>query len=249
MSSFVKRVADLEKRFEQRAALHEETYIPNFFPCKPVDYILVGSEPSLRWGNTDEKKQRFLKGGMKGFCFSYEDFLVHYAIRNFLTRNYYLTDFAKGAKTVADAVKGREKSFNAWLDLLKEEIALVGPSARIISIGNAVRAYFERHGSLLRSIPAVIHYSPQARGKRSVFPKKYPEEYAIFSKNINHDMIVDTARTVLQEYGVNNSIASNIIEKIERGALTDTKKKLLFTYKCQFSAIKAGKPDWNIFKE
>jgi len=248
MTSFAKCVEELEKRIAKRAEALKEIYIPNHFPTKPVEYILIGSEPSFRWGNTPAKRRVCIDNGLKGFCFSCEDFLVHYAIRNFLTRSYYLTDFAKGAKKVADAGKGREKSFNAWLDLLKEEIALVGPSAQIISIGNTVRSYSGKQSSLPR-IPAVIHYSLRAGGKRSVFPKKCPGEYAIFSKKINHDMIVDTARTVLQEYGVKDPLASDIQKKIERTTLTEPRKKLLFTYKCQFAAIKAGNPDWNIFKE
>ena len=45
MTSFAKCVEELEKRIAKRAEALKEIYIPNHFPTKPVEYILIGSEP------------------------------------------------------------------------------------------------------------------------------------------------------------------------------------------------------------
>jgi hypothetical protein len=73
--------------------------------------------------------------------------LLHYASRRYLgTESYHLTDFSKGAMLTAHANIDRTERYDRWYRLLLEELALVGPEAKIFSVGKVVASDLRQRG-------------------------------------------------------------------------------------------------------
>jgi hypothetical protein len=242
-----KRQVDDDKKREGTKMI----YLPNLYPAKKVDYILIGSEPSLkRWAKTiPDAKRKIDQQNFKNFCWSVEDFILHYAIRHSLCgkNNYYITDLTKGAMKTKDAsnkkeAKGRR---NRWYESLCDDIRLFSKATTVfISIGDEVHSFLlgqeEKFGSK-SNIKKIYHYSPnwaaRCRGRCSGCKKANGQTFKQFAKQIDIDDIVEVAKEVIKECEIKGPLASTIIKRIGKHPLSPSRKKLLFDYSIMFEDI------------
>ena len=179
-------VEELNRKFKKRVKADNEGWpaLDSHFlrvnpPKIPVDYVLVGSEPSLIG------VKNHLKDGIHNFpgCPRCEP--LHYVVNRYLcdgTGSYYLTDIAKGAISGGPR-QGSFKRYDQWYDLLREELRLVAkPSAVIIAFGSHAGRYLaerrlEGYAGMIR------HYStlsPYWYGYRDALLS----EWAVFERQI-----------------------------------------------------------------
>ena len=118
----------LEEKFESMVEEENKKYgaesifLHNVAPLGPVDFVLIGAEPSRgSWGRTDEEAREKIAKGFRNFggCRRCEP--LHYCVDEFLCRgsgSYYLTDLAKGA--VSGTVSWQEglQKYERWYGLL-----------------------------------------------------------------------------------------------------------------------------------
>ena len=101
------------------------SYLPNFAPSEPVDYVLVAMEPStgVSGGHDGGDSRPALN-----FSWFVDDFILHYCVRRYLCRSgesYHLTDLSKGSTTVKDAGVRCRARYEHWYPLLRDELALL----------------------------------------------------------------------------------------------------------------------------
>ena len=246
--TFDEAYEELEREFEEEIEREGSIYLPFIRPKRPVDFVLVGMEPSLgAWASHDllkapgeacKKRQQ----GIKNFAWSMEDFILHYCAREYLcqgTATYYLTDLAKGATLTAEATTNRMARYEQWYPLLQKEIGLVAkPEAKIISIGNVVGSFLSEK-ALFSHAGTVLHYSSQASRSREFEPSRHPKLYADFSSSVESGHIIKTAKSVLNECKVNSLLRDAILGRLRRrDSLTESRKKLMFTYRVRFERIR-----------
>ncbi|PKL78126.1 MAG: hypothetical protein CVV27_03775, partial [Candidatus Melainabacteria bacterium HGW-Melainabacteria-1] len=99
-------------------------YLPNLLPAEPVDFIVIAMEPSLAWARTEAEAAQKVQAGYRNFMHSWEDFILHYCLKNYLG-SHYVTDVSKAAMSVSNGALWRSRLYPRWLELLKQEIALV----------------------------------------------------------------------------------------------------------------------------
>ena len=164
---------DLELRFEKMVdrdnRLHgvKSVFLPNVAPLAPVDFVLIGSEPSRAgWAPTDEEVQENIANGFRNFggCRRCEP--LHYCVDRWLCQgsgSYYLTDLAKGAVFGPVPWPENWEKYERWYPLLVAELKLVAkPDATVISIGSSVGGFLVHRG-LRGHIGRVPHYSGRSR--------------------------------------------------------------------------------------
>lgn len=242
------------KRDKKREKNPEMIYLPNFYPAKKVDYILIGSEPSLkRWAKTiPDAKRKIDQQNFKNFCLSVEDFILHYAAKHSLcgmNKSYYITDLTKGAMKTKDASNKEEakERRNQWYKLLCDESHLFSkPTTVFISIGDAVHSFLLKQGfgfeeEFRSKIEKIYHYSPnwaaRCRGKYIRHKNINGQSFRQFAKQIDIDDIVEVAKEVIKKYKIKGPLASTIIKRIGKHPLSPSRKKLLFDYSIMFEDI------------
>lgn len=234
----------LERRFKKQAISDDCIYLPNSEPEVPVDHLFIAMEPSLgRWarGRTDvdriKNAHQKIGQGFRNFLYSFEDFLLHFAIRRFLCasgNSYHLTDVSKGAMTVSEAAIEREGRYQRWLQLLRDEIELVSHSAsKVWTIGRAPFDFLQKHG--LQPDSCILHYSSQASRSRRLAIVGREDEFAEFKRRPWRDKILSTAQAVLVENEVSQELRRSTMERLYRASFTESRQALLFTYKCSLA--------------
>ena len=173
---FSEKYTALERKFRDRVAQDKECFgleslfLPNIAPQVPVDFVLIGSEPST--GGGPSKSQVFRSP--KNFSGSCEDFILHLCIKEYLCvegETYYLTDLSKGAMPVKEASKSDpNQRYKAWYPLLRDELKLVSkPSTRIIAIGGKAWDFLSKQKAQQLN-GRVLHYSGNANPHRKKIP-------------------------------------------------------------------------------
>ena len=128
---FAEEYKGLVDRFRDQVECDREKYemgiryLPNFTPSGPVDYILIAMEPSTGGSGRDEGPD---PEPALNSSWSVEDFILHYCVREYLCRRgetYHITDLAKGSMPVKDAESHRQKMYESWYPLLRNELALL----------------------------------------------------------------------------------------------------------------------------
>jgi hypothetical protein len=205
--------------------------------------VLIGMEPSLgSWASENgqasaRRAREMVDAGFRNFMFSFEDFLLHHAAREYLCREgqtYHLTDVSKGAMTVEMAGRNREDRYDRWFSLLEAELKLVTkPTSQVFAIGKAVEACLKDRGLL--PTRALIHYSSQAARARRRFVEGREKEFEAFARKINLDQIEHTVSAVLEAAGVPEPMASGIRDRVLCKELSESRKMLLFSYWCTLS--------------
>lgn len=251
--TFDESYAELETEFLIRVREEGSEYLPLVSPKCPVDFVLVGMEPSLgRWASSNPEKapakaQKMREQGLKNFVWSMEDFILHFCIRHYLCMSgetYYITDLAKGAMLTKEAEIDRTDRYKKWYPIFLKELELVAKSnAKIISIGKRVSKFFIMQG-LHGHAGCIMHYSPQASRHVGVESRRQPDAYCKFSR-ITMDDVLQEAKLVLMETGM-GEISENILERLENGSgLSESRKKLMFDYKVSFERIRnQHEEDW-----
>lgn len=243
----MKKMVDIEKLMKLREEeqiltqelknnLNEEIiYLPNFIPSNKVDYIFIALEPSLStWGDKE-----IIEQGFRNFMYSWEDFILHYCISNYLSKLYYVTDISKMASRVRVAEKVRNNVYLKWIELLKEEIKIIGKeNCKIVFIGNDVeKELINKLNSKI--LGKIMHYSKRAASHRKTIPNKFPNEYLKFKKELKADKILNFAKLLMLNNDIPINIQNWIIERLKKGKqLTESRKKLMFTYYHAFTEYK-----------
>ncbi len=203
-------------------------------------------KPSIQhWANDSDNARSKIEQGFKNCAFSIEDFILHFCIRKYLCKNnetYYVTDLSKGSMSVRKANEDRIKRYERWYPLLKKELILVAkPKAPVIAIGQQVHGFLKKkEGSLPRELAgSILHYSQQAGVGREVAHTLRPREYRKFSSNVKLDDVVNTSEAVMKEGKFGETLMVETISQLKsKPCLGKSEKKLMFTYKAQFAAIR-----------
>ena len=224
---FISQVVRDRERLIERVKRGWGMYLPCVEPKGQVDYILVGMEPS--WGYAESTK-----GAENPIAEGYRNFggpvswnansplaLFQLSIERFLRlpgETCHLTDMSKGAMPMTVAAVDRDRRYERWYPLLRQEIEIVGkPSAPVIAIGKDVEKFLKKR--LAKDISGrpfhtVLHYSNNASRYRKREAENDREGFDTFVKS---------------EFGRNSRWSSN---------LSRSKKQLVFTYKKQFEKIR-----------
>lgn len=241
ISKIERQTNEMIARIKIRHPDCKAVYLPNYIPRDKVENIFIAMEPSFgRWskGNESFAKEK-ISNGFKNFLSSAEDFCLHYSITNFLSDSYYVTDISKAAMTTANANKIRDEIYPECIGLLKEEIKEMSkPRCQVYFIGQKVEQWLsgEMNGKY------ILHYSGNASNKRNEKAKEYPEEYNDFSGKLRETDFLEFIDGKLMNSGIGMAIAKEIFGKFFKkiklqpnSVLTDSRKKLIFTYYKEFN--------------
>ncbi len=169
--------------------------------------------------------------------------LLHFSVRRFLREKgeqYHITDFSKGAMRGKHAGAVRADRYDRWYALLQEKIDLIAaPGARIIAVGNAVADHLRRR-EFPSEVTPVIHYSPLAGRARTTRLAKHEDRFREFESSISSKDVLATAQEVLDESGVPPEIYKEALTHVARSQLSESRRKLVYCYKLDFEAMKAG---------
>ncbi len=242
--NFANQMRDLEQKYAALAAADGDIYLPNFTPAAPVDAVLIGMEPSLgRWARTPGDAAAAIAAGLRNFMWSPEDFILHYTARRFLCaagETYHVTDISKGAMTVKQAHVDRSARYARWAALLEEELRLIGkPEAPIIAIGHDVFDFLQRH-HLAPTVTTVMHYSPLASAGRNALVMGREAEFHAFSETLSMQDIVDVAAAIMRENAIPDAMASEALARLQRAALSESRRKLAFIYGTAFVKLRSA---------
>ena len=240
-NNYQQRYLDLCDRFRVQAQNDGDIYLPNLEIRRHVDIIFISMEPSLgRWANgrtPDEKRASAfnkINSGFRNFIDAYENHIFHYCARNYFCQpneTYHLTDISKGAMLGKNAAIDRRERYIRWYDLLLEEIRLISNTGvRIYAVGGWVADFLNQKG-FLNLTGKLLHFSSQASRFRPVVANNFPDEYRQFESTVTHENIMQTAKTVLNENGVNEELRLMILNRLSTQTLSESRKKLMFTYK------------------
>jgi hypothetical protein len=235
---------DLDRRMQALAESDGDVYLPNPEPLARVDYILICMEPSLgHWARSKEQARARVASGFRNFLADIEPMLLHFSVRRFLCeegQRYHITDFSKGAMLGKHAGAVRVDRYDRWYALLQEEIDLIAaPGACVIAVGKAVAEHLRRR-EFPREVTPVIHYSPLAGRARSARLEGHEDGFRAFGSSISSKDVLATAHEVLEESGVPPEIYREALTRVARSQLSESRRKLVYCYKLDFEAMKAG---------
>ena len=229
----------LEVAFRSQAQSDGAVYLPNPRPIRPVDFVFVAMEPSLGgWaGGSPDVGRRMVEEGYLNFMYDYEGFILHHAARHYACgpgETYHITDISKGAMPVKDAGIARTERYDRWYPLLADELQLVcREGATIYAIGNPVSDFLTSKG--MDPADVLLHYSQVAASFRKRAALERPDDFVKFSSSIHHDEIVVTARQVMDESGFPARFQDQVLARLRKAGLTESRKHLLFTYQTTLS--------------
>ena len=204
---FVARVKEDNREFEEKVkkGKYRGIYLPNVKPTSPVDYVVVGMEPSLgRWADNLDHARNKIDDGFRNFC-GVE--ILHFPIKEYLLRDgetYYLTDLAKGAMMTKSLYAGSTEKYEAWYPLLERELDLVAkPGAKVIAIGSKVDWFLSKKNLCGRVYAGSIpHYSTQAAGHRGKEIEARKKEYENFAASLQGSEWTDSEKRLLFDYAI-----------------------------------------------
>ena len=245
--TFQQRYAALERKFKAQVKEDNERfgwkgkdeghYLPMIPPTAPVDFVLVGMEPSTARGADGTPMDIInLYAGVG-------DFALHFCASSYLCQNkqrYFITDLAKGAMPSGQARKTAKARWPKWYDLLKEEIELVAnqnANMKVIPVGCVLEKFLAEKGTP-NLTGSILHWSQNAAIARRIAPQLFPREYKEFSEAVSADDLVSLAEKLIGGKAFDNS-RDKILRDLRKHGGTESTKMLMFTYKCQFAAIMA----------
>jgi hypothetical protein len=185
-----------------------------------------------------------VQAGFRNFVTSIEDFILHFAVRQFLcgpSQRYYITDLTKGAMLVKRAGANRTQRYDRWFPLLVAEVDLVAaPGAHVFAVGDTVDQYL-RGRSFTRNLASsihysgkVIHYSPLAGQARSAGVRGHEASFELFRGSVSLESVLATARAVLRESVPPRFQADTLTRLSRQRELSESQQKLIFNYKLAF---------------
>jgi hypothetical protein len=228
-----------------RAEADGDVFLPNPEPSGPVEYIFVCMEPSLgRWARSTDEAKAKVEAGFRNFVSSFEDFILHFCIRQYLcepTQRYHITDLSKGAMLVEHASIERSLRYDRWYELLVEEVNLVAkPGAGIFAVGNPVAQYLTGR-QYPRPITRVIHYSGQAGRARAAAIAGHEDDFEKFRNSVPLKLLLATAEDVLNK-SVPAYLRDETLARLAASELSLSRERLIFYYKLVFESHKRTWP-------
>ena len=230
--TFEEAYRELEREFENQVKRDnqrfgfESIFLPNVTPGGPVDYVLVGMEPSLgRWARDLEDARRKIEAeDFRNFQGTPKNSVIHYCIKNYLCpdgETYYLTDLAHGAMLTTSLGAGSRDKYEDWYPLFEKELGLVAkPGARIISIGTRVGGFLSDK-VLYGHAGTIPHYSNNATRFRGREVAGREDDFQKFSVRLDP------------------------LPKGTSFRLSESRRKLMFDYKIRFERIREkGSSGW-----
>jgi hypothetical protein len=140
---------------------------------------------------------------------------------------------------VTHASRTRTARYARWYALLQKEIDLVArPDASIIAVGKTVAEELRRHG-FRRDVSQVLHYSPLASRARNTRLEGHEHGFTKFARSLSLEDVRKTALKVLDEARLPPTIYDEALSKVRGSQLSESRKKLVYTYKLDFEALKA----------
>ena len=246
--TFLEKYENLERAFERQVAkdANGSTFLPNIRPEGPVDFVLIGQEPSCGNGNPD-KAREVTDRVDRNFSGSLEDFILHFCVQEYLCqggKTYYLTDLAKGAMPTKFADPNRIERYERWYPLLQRELRVVAnPGMRIIPIGKKVDDFLKQKNLDWPLEERILHYAKSATKHRGKERKLHPEAYRRFCSEVSLSRVEQAAKEVLAQAGMGDSHINHNLNRLRAGSgLTDSRKKLMFDYKVAFEGINGAMP-------
>ena len=237
--AFKKQIGADKKRIVDEAK--KISYLPNKMPNGKVDFILVGTEPSIGWAANQEEAQRDIAKGFRNFYGALGDFILHHCIREYLCLNgekYYLTDLSKSAMLTSFADVKRNERYADWYPFLERELRLVGKkNVKIISIGKVADSFLKNKG-LKNYMGGILHYSQQAVGHRGREAKNHPDCWSQFRKTFRSASLKRTIRDVMTQSDMTKLVQKTLTRLKLDEPLSESNKELIFTYKVQFGRIR-----------
>lgn len=229
----VQQLTELENEYKKHS---DKVFLPNIKPLQKVDYIFIGTEPSLgRWAKTVEEANQHIKDGFCNFIFSLEDFIFKYAIETYLLPSYYITDISKFAIKTDEARKNSYFTWNEGLPLLKQEIETYkNEKTKIVSIGQSQTAFLFKNGILTSESDSILHFSTQNSERRKfeiddIAFKEYQKSIPTIED------IVYFAKRYLDKNFVSPETKSKVLKNLSKTKeLTEEKQRLLFYLRSKF---------------
>ena len=250
--TFQQRYEALERKFKaqieednqcfERKGLQPSYYLPNNEPDGKVKFVLVGMEPSGSADKSDPSLCHEKPVCPRNFSCSIEDFILHFCTREYLCDSrplYHITDIAKGGMPTRQARETAGWRWKKWYPLLCEELKLVTKlDVPVIAVGKGVGDFLKGQNTP-NFRGSILHFSNNANVARTIAPQLLSEQYNDFSKTLRWDDVVQNASDVMkgEEF---DKLRSRTLQRLKHGE-SESRKMLMFTYKCQFAAI-LGKP-------
>lgn len=245
--TFGEKYAALEREFKCQVEKDNKElgikslFLPNISPEGPVDFVLIAQEPSLGGGGL-KKAVENIEQDDRNFSGSFEDFILHFCIREYLCqggKSYHLTDLAKGAMAVRVAELKPEVRYERWYPLLEKELRVVAkPGARIISIGRMVERFLKEQ-KLDRHVGEIPHYALTANKHWGKSIKGREEAFRKFCATVSREDVERVAEEVLEDGGMGAALKEEKLKRLRRGSgLTESRKKLMFDYKVDFERMR-----------
>lgn len=218
---FARAYREMEKEFAEEVARANAKFgwngifVPNVEPVGPVDFVLVGEQPSR--GQLPSNYQEAIKAINDGHrtnigCWQCDP--VHYSVDQFLcekTGSYYLTNFEKSARLASvpsHALSGSERGENdeRWYSLLVKELALVANTgARIIALGSRVDDLFRKERQP-GHVGRVLDFQRPGPTPIPVVSESYPVPFEDFRQTVeflpNGKQISESRKELMFHYKV-----------------------------------------------
>lgn len=235
----------IEARMRKLSQLEGSLYTPCPQPIGPVDYIFLCMEPSLDGRSIEEASAKLSRGFLNFLPGGMGTSILHFCIRRYLCvagQRYHITDLSKGGMPVAGAGKGRIDRWDAWYPVLLDELKLVAkPDARVFAVGRHVEEYLDgKRNFPWKPVQPLVHYSPLASGAWAKTVREHQEAFERFRNTVTIDEVLATATDVLTELSLPH-VQKESLERLAKRPLSDSSKKLIFSYKLAFESVDRGR--------
>ena len=180
----------------------ESFFLPNVRPKCPVDFVLVGMEPSLGGMDFETAKQKAAAGKFTNWGAYPEESTLEYAVYNYLRasdESFYFTDLAHGAMKPQSEGANDTAKYERWYPLFEEELGLVTKlNAKIIAVGHTTRDFLTRKG-LYGYAGMVGHPANTGLGSAGKETKAYPKRWETFLQRDPNEFPSKVNKTEAQE--------------------------------------------------
>ena len=141
----------------------------------------------------------------------------------------------------------RQERYRLWYPLLRKELALIGPQARLIAVGRVVDEFLRDQGI----VPAasILHYSGQNVSWRQRAVAPYADDFAKYRDAVTMSAILEAAADYAQGTEVPAGSAAEFLAEVTarqeqlsregRTYPTVSQQQLMFHYKHEFAALQS----------
>ena len=134
---------------------------------------------------------------------------------------------------IGKAGVNRKERWRRWLPLLREELELVRKeTTKLIAIGSGVRSFLESNDFC--DVRMILHYSQQAARYRDKWIEWDEKALGRFKRQVSSADIIATAKSVTSQAEMKWDLTSPGLRRLESRDLSDSRKMLMFGYKCYF---------------